>query len=142
MHLSRYVIIASLGAAAACASSAGGAGASFSPESSQDKAASGRHGDSRLLTEADLASATQSNLFDIIQAQRPRWLELHGVSSLNRMSSQTITVFVNDTKLGGTDALRSLGTGDVKAVRYYDASASQAKFPGRGLGPVIQVVRK
>lgn len=138
MNLSRYVVIATLGVAAACASSSGTVPAPSG--SSQSSAALGPHGDSRLITVADLATATQSNLYDFLMALRPRWFTVTSVGIQSRQA-YTITVFVEDTKLGEPETLRTLPTTGVKAVRYYDAAASQQKFPGRGLGPVIQVIR-
>lgn len=146
VNLSRYAILASLGAAVACASSAASAGTGDSvgapaPQSSQDKTALGPHGDSRLLTEADIAGTTQSNVYDLVQALRPRWLQVTSVGIQGRQA-YTITVFMDDTKLGEPETLRTLSVGGIRAIRYYDASASQQKFPNRGLGPVIQVLRK
>ncbi len=146
VNLSRYVIIASLGAAVACASSGASAGSAGSvgapaPKSSQDQIALGPHGDSRLLTEADIAATTQSNVYDLVQALRPRWLQITSVGIQGRQA-YTITAFLDDTKLGEPETLRTPSVGGIRAIRYYDASASQQKFPNRGLGPVIQVIRK
>ena len=141
MNLTRFLLAAALGGAAACASSSGSTATTLpSADASTNQAPAGPHGDSRLLTEADLAAATQSNLYDIVQALRPRWLRITSVG-IQSPQAYTITIFLDDTKLGEPETLRNLGIGGVKAIRYYDASASQQKFPGRDLGPVIQVIR-
>ena len=139
MKLSRYAALAALGALGACASSSAGT-VSPAPEATQSASALGPHGDSRLITAADLATATQSNLYDFLIAVRPRWFTVTSVGIQSRQA-YTITVFLDDTKLGEPETLRSVAIAGVKAVKYYDASASQQKFPGRGLGPVIQVIR-
>jgi hypothetical protein len=97
----------------------------------------GARGDSRTITEAELLTATQLNLYDYVAAERPRW-----VRSSTSMSRTPLLVFVADTRLGGVQTLKTLTTGTVRMVRYYDASAAQQKFPGRDIGPVIQVFMK
>ncbi|MFL5605378.1 MAG: hypothetical protein ACJ8AD_02910 [Gemmatimonadaceae bacterium] len=92
-------------------------------------------GDSRMITAAELATATQLNLYDYVQATRPLWLRQQARSS-------PVVVFVDDARLGGPATLRSVTLTTVSAVRYYDASAAQQKFNGRDLGPVIHVISK
>jgi hypothetical protein len=113
--------VASLAAAMAC-------GAARSPESA------GR-GDSRTITAAELAQATQLNLYDYIQATHPRWLV-----SVGGARSFPVVVFMDDTQLGSVDVLRGMGLPDIRLIRYYDASAAQSRFNRLGMGPVIQVV--
>jgi hypothetical protein len=121
MTLARPFCAAALVVLAACASQSGGS--ELEPA----------RGDARTITAAELATATQLNLFDYIQATRPRWLQQQARSS-------SIVVFVDDARLGGPSTLKSVTLGTVSLVRYYDASAAQQKFTGRDLGPVIQVI--
>ena len=92
-------------------------------------------GDSRTITAAELATATQLNLYDYVRATRPLWLQQQARSS-------PVAVFVDDARLGGVSALRGVTLTTVSVVRYYDASAAQQKFTGRDLGPVIHVISK
>jgi hypothetical protein len=92
-------------------------------------------GDSRTITAAELATATQVNLYDYVRAFRPLWLQQQARNS-------PIVVFVDDARMGGPSTLRSVTLTTVSAVRYYDASAAQQKFNGRDLGPVIHVISK
>jgi hypothetical protein len=114
-----------------CASPSGG--------STANTAASG---DSKTVTEAELAGATQINLYDYVSAERPRWLHLRSPGSLNNRSSLSIVVYVNDAPLGAPETLKTISTNGVKMLRYYDASAAQQKFNGRDFGAVIQVIPK
>jgi hypothetical protein len=123
MTLARPFRAAALVVMAACASP--GAGSELVPA----------RGDSRTITAAELATATQLNLFDYVQATRPLWLQQQARSS-------PIVVFVDDARLGGPSTLRSVTLATVSLVRYYDASAAQQKFSGRDLGPVIHVISK
>jgi hypothetical protein len=92
-------------------------------------------GDSRTITAAELATATQLNLYDYVRAARPLWLQ-------QQARSNPTLVFVDDARLGGLTTLRTVTLSTVSAVRYYDASAAQQKFTGRDLGPVIHVITR
>ena len=92
-------------------------------------------GDSRTITAAELATATQLNLYDYVRAAKPLWLQ-------QQSRSNPTLVFVDDARLGGLPTLLTVTLSTVAAVRYYDASAAQQKFTGRDLGPVIHVITK
>jgi hypothetical protein len=124
MRLTR-LLLAVLAATIACASAAG----------TQVEGA-GPRGDSKTLTAADLANATQLNLLDFIVAERPQWLRAPGGSLA------PVVVYVDDARLGGASTLKELTLGAVRMVRYYDASSAQQKFNNRDGGPVIQVTTR
>jgi hypothetical protein len=96
----------------------------------------GHRGDSKTLTTADLATATQLNLLDFIVAERPQWLR-----PANGRQAPVI-VYVDDARIGGASTLKDLTLGMITMVRYYDASAAQQKFNSRDRGPVIQVTTR
>ncbi len=106
-----------------------------SPSSEAGPEPAPARGDSRTITAAELATATQLNLYDYVIATRPLWLQ-------QRTGSAPVTVFVDDARLGGAVTLRTVTVTTVSLVRYYDASAAQQKFTGRDLGAVIHVVSK
>jgi hypothetical protein len=91
------------------------------------------------VTAEDLAEATQLNLYDYLVAERPRWLR---GSAPTGPGALPVLVFVDDTRLGGVQSLKTLSTNMVRMVRFYEPSAAQQKFSGRDLGAVIQVVIK
>jgi hypothetical protein len=96
----------------------------------------GPRGDSRTLTTADLANATQLNLLDFIVAERPHWL----TSTTGRLAP--VIVYLDDARIGGVSTLKEITLGAITLVRYYDASAAQQKFNSRVRGPVIQVTTR
>ncbi|HET7187171.1 MAG TPA: hypothetical protein VFI52_03410 [Gemmatimonadaceae bacterium] len=91
-------------------------------------------GDSKTVTENELAVATQLNLYDYVAAERPRWLATS--------RKLPLVIFVDDTRLGDAATLRTLTTGSVRMLRFFEASAAQQKFNGRDIGTVIQVITK
>ena len=125
MPLGRRFTTLALLALAACATPPPGAGSEPAPT----------RGDARTITAAELASATQLNLYDYVRATRPLWLQ-------QQVRDFPIVVFVDDARLGGVSTLQTVTLATVSLVRYYDASAAQQKFSGRDLGPVIHVISK
>jgi hypothetical protein len=101
------------------------------------KVESAARGDARTITAAELSAATQINLYDYVKASRPRWLV-----SVGGPRSFPVVIYVNDTELGSVETLRSLALTDVRLVRYFDASAAQARFNHLKIGPVIQVISR
>ncbi len=96
----------------------------------EGSAASPTHGDSKTITEAELAVATQINLYHYISAERRRWFQPGTV------------VYMNDGLFGAIETLKSVGFENVRLVRYYEASAAQQKFTRRDVGPVIQIITR
>ena len=50
-----------------------------------------------------------------------------------------IVVYLNDTRLGGPDALRQVETISITSIRYYDPGAANFKFGSGHHHGVIQV---
>ncbi len=127
MHQNRFLLrfLLPLVIGAGCAPAAAGGGGAPT------------RGDAKTVTESELAVATQINLYDYVAAERPRWLR--GSSSLSGTASPLV-VFMDDTRLGGVQTLKSLTTSSARMLRYFEASAAQQKFNGRDIGPVIQVI--
>jgi hypothetical protein len=101
----------------------------------QTGGATAPHSDSRTISAEELSSATQLNLYDYIQATKPRWLVSVG-------GSQTfpVQVYMNESLLGPVQNLHNMGLAGIRAVRYYDASGAQSHFNRVNIGPVIQVI--
>jgi hypothetical protein len=119
----RLLLLAALAATLACASAPG----------SQVEPA-GPRGDTKTITAADIARATQLNLLDFIVAERPQWLR----GPDGRVAP--VTVYVDDSRMGGSSTLRSITLSTVSLVRYYEATAAQQKFNGADRGAVIHVI--
>ena len=124
-HVARLLAGIVFAASAACAPAATTSGAGGPPPA---------RGDSKTVTESELAVATQLNLYDYVAAERPRWL--------TTSRGLPLVIFVDDTRLGGAATLRTLTTGSVRMLRYFEASAAQQKFNGRDIGTVIQVITR
>jgi len=91
---------------------------------------------SSVIEAAELKDAPYANLYDLIQARRPRWLQGR-VYSGGRLA--TPEVFDGNRELGGTDALRGISPASVQEVRYYEETSAQAIFGPEHTNGVIQV---
>jgi hypothetical protein len=81
---------------------------------------------SDLLTTAEIDATPVANAYDLVNRLRPRWLTVSGarVGSISGGSvrRQIIVVYLDGTRLGGVETLRSVTTGGLKSLRYYDAT--------------------
>lgn len=100
---------------AACASGGGGA-----PRGSQSE-----------LTRAEMGEAMGSNLYDIVEQLRPRWLQVRAVRSLSGATGQ-IGVYIDRNYQGGPEVLRNLAPAGVERLYYLDSSqaSNQLRSPG------------
>lgn len=86
--------------------------------------------DLNVITAQEIGEANLSNLYQVIQRLRPRWLEVRAQQSLN--SRTEIVVYQGQTYLGGPEILRQLGSDAAIEVRYLDGPTASATLPGIG----------
>jgi hypothetical protein len=84
-----------------------------------------------VITAAELANMPDSDLLEVVERLRPRWLQPRGVTSLqiSRATGQ-IVVYLDRTYLGGPDMLRQYRSGEVTQLRYLDAVTAAAELSG------------
>ena len=74
-------------------------------------------------------NAGTRDLHELISRIRPRWLDVRAERSLHLQT--TIAVYVNNSRLGGPDALRGFPLASISSIRYLDA-AEAMRLPGAG----------
>lgn len=87
-------------------------------------------GSMNLLTYEEMVDAPASNVYEIVDRLRPRWLQVRGPVSLDGQSR--ILVYLNQSYLGGPEVLREFDVDQVQQIRYLDgprASGSLSGFP-------------
>jgi hypothetical protein len=86
-----------------------------------------------VLTQEEIMAVGVNNLYDVIQRERPRWLQIRGQRSFGQASAATeIVVFQNQTMLGGLDILRQLSPEIAHRLRYLDSATAIASLSGLG----------
>lgn len=105
-----------VGSAAACATSGGTAVRSDPTE----------------ISSAEIAEmeGRVTNLYDLVQRLRPRWLSIRGDRSFG--SGTEVVVYQDQTLLGGTETLRNIDLGYAVSLEYLDASQAVAQLAGLG----------
>jgi hypothetical protein len=77
----------------------------------------------------EMHGAGVRDLYELVNRERPRWLQTRTERSLQLPT--TVLVYVNETRLGGTDALRGYPLQSVSSLRYLDAAQAML-LPGAG----------
>lgn len=83
-----------------------------------------------LITTEEIDAANVSNLYQLVQQLRPRWLDMRAPQSFNTPTA--IVVFHGQSYLGGVDMLRDMGKREATVLRYLDGPTAQATLPGLG----------
>jgi hypothetical protein len=88
--------------------------------------------DRNAISSAELEQMRQAGVRDLYEAVnrlRPRWLDVRTNRSLQLET--VVLVYVNDSRLGGVEALRDYPLTNVASLRYLD-SAQAGLLPGAG----------
>ena len=91
--------------------------------------------DPDLITTSEIDSQTFRDAYDIVQRLRPTWFtRKSGSSSARRMGTygSGLVVYLDNSRMGGVDALRQLNTSAIGSLRFMDAATATATLPGLG----------
>ena len=89
-----------------------------------------------LISASELKDAGYYNLYDLIQARRPFWLQAKFTSGGVRATPE---VFIDDRAVGRIEALRGIPLGNVMEIRYFEPSEAAAAFGPQHANGVIRV---
>ena len=80
---------------------------------------------------ADILQTTRAtNLYELIERERPRWLIARGTRSINLPTE--IVVALNGRYYGGVESLRRFTPEGVRTISYVDGSMAGARVTGVG----------
>ncbi|MFC1791076.1 hypothetical protein ACFL0I_01240 [Gemmatimonadota bacterium] len=89
-----------------------------------------------LLTREEILGAEATNLYDVINRLRPRWLQVRSTRSFNMETE--IAVLQNDMYLGTADALRQMAPELAWEIQYLAGSRAATAIPGLMSGRHIE----
>jgi len=98
--------------------------------------------DANLITQEELATLQTGNLHDAVQRLRPRWLQPRGARTVDAREG-AIVVYMDNTYIGGPEALRQFNVDAAFAIRYMDPPTAQGRLPGlagRSIEGAIQII--
>ena len=80
-----------------------------------------------MLTQAQLIEHGFANALEAVQALRPNWLQTRGASSLLATQAQVL-VYLDDTRLGGTETLSTIATPSIVVIRHIDGITASGRW--------------
>jgi hypothetical protein len=96
---------------------------------------------SNLITQAEIAEAGTSDAYQLVQRLRPVWLQTRGATSFTQGGD--VAVYMDGTKVGEREALRSIRTDDIESIEFLDAGKAQLRFGvGHENGAILVTMRK
>lgn len=88
-----------------------------------------------LISTAEIDSQSFRDAYDVVQRLRPTWFTRKtGGNSARRLgaSGSGLVVYLDNTRMGGIEALRQLNTSAIESLQFMDASIATATLPGLG----------
>jgi hypothetical protein len=79
-----------------------------------------------LITRAEIDDAGPSTVYDLIQKLRPVWLRERGAVSFT--DETDLVVYLDRSRMGGREELRTLYTNNVETVEFLDARRATNRF--------------
>jgi len=139
MRIRSFSLLAALtlSVAAACASSPSGTAGASQPSTSRSRGSPDR------ITAEELATIDVQNALQAVQRLRPSFLQNRGgASSSITQGPVDVVVYVDQTRMGGPNALSQIPISDVKEIVHLSGTdATQRYGTGHGSGAII-VIRK
>ena len=82
--------------------------------------------DRNVITLAEVQAARTDNAYELIRTLHPMWLRKRGSNSIRYDGD--IVVYMNNTRVGGLEALRQIETSGITSIRYYDPGQATYRF--------------
>ena len=118
LHPSALVLLAFGAVASACA------------RTSQPNDISRTSSNASVISRTEMENARYASLYEVVQSLRGRWLQTRGPKTLLGRPGE-VQVFVDDMRMGGVDALRSLKTDNVVSISFVDPVAAGQRWGGK-----------
>jgi hypothetical protein len=133
------ILVPALALAAACAPAATGSNPAGGAAPAAGARSENRRVDLNVITQEEIAGSQFGTAFDLVRARRPRWLTTGGTTAARSPRGNVLVVYVNKTRMGGPESLRSIAVAGVGSIRYYDPTSANMEFGNGHQGGVIQV---
>lgn len=83
--------------------------------------------DRNVLTREQIQETNRQNAYDVVESLRSNWLRTRGPTSLTQQDA-VVQVYLDDNRLGGVDALRTINTSLIQYIRWYDGIAATGRW--------------
>ena len=92
-------------------------------------------GDHTMLTKQQITENHYNTAYDAVESLRSNWLRTRGPDSFSQPSE--VVVYLDNTRLGGTDRLREIAANTVYFIRFFDGVAATGRW---GVGHAAGVI--
>src|SRR5262245_24077942 len=94
------------------------------------------------ITSEQLSRLTADNAYEAVRRLQPQWLEGRGPSSVSDPNPATAMVYLNGSRAGDLEFLRTVPLTTLQEIRYWAPGEASARF-GMGLPRgVIELISK
>ena len=94
------------------------------------------------ITSVEVNATPATNAWDLVSRLRPRWFQAQ-----QRMGSisggartQEIAVYLDGTRMGSLEALKSINSSGIKSLQYYDATRAATVLRDPGSQPIAGAI--
>ncbi len=129
------VLLALLGCAACASAPAPGSGSASAGATAPARS----RGSSSLITREEVQASQGRNAYEVVEFLRPAWLRKRG-GAVGVENDGAVVVYMDDTRLGPTDALRQIEKTAIASIRFLDPVSAQARYGLNHSYGAIQVV--
>jgi hypothetical protein len=98
------------------------------------------HPDRDLISLEQVQAARVDNAYELVRKLHPIWLRKRGANSVQ--NDGDVVVYLNDTRLGGPEALRQVETITITSIRFFGPGPANFRFGTGHHHGAIQVSTK
>ncbi|GMR11954.1 MAG: hypothetical protein BMS9Abin29_0140 [Gemmatimonadota bacterium] len=81
-----------------------------------------------VISAEELATASELDAFDAVRRLRPMWLWTRGAVSLSLQDRAGVRVYINGSRRGQLEALKSFRATDIESITYLSAPEATLRF--------------
>ena len=107
------ILVAAMLAALGCATPRSG----VKPSSERD-----------LLLAEEIERISATSAYDAVRQLRPEWLRRRGRSSIQNATAEVLVIYLDGTRLGTPQTLRTIAVGSILEIRHLDATDATTRF--------------
>jgi hypothetical protein len=97
-----------------------------------------RAGARAVILQEEILDSGARNAFDLVQIRRPQWLRVRGNQSIGNLTEETPTVYFNNTRMGGSDALRAISLASIQSVQFLSPAQANLRWGvGNSHGAIV-----
>ena len=98
-----------------------------------------RH-DQNFITKEEIATANVNTAYDAIMALRPSMIRFRGKTTITGSDTGYPKVYLDRQPFGDIESLKSIATGNIRSIRYFNAAEASTKFGLGNASGAIEVV--